>query len=103
MDDLDKGRPTEYGAEQIFTAIDQRLTAGKALLVTSNLRLNELAGKWPEPFGGAIVDRLAGYCEAYLLEEAGVPWAGFHTFRHTTASLLFARGLNVKAVQKWHH
>ena len=25
-------------------------------------------------------------------QEAGVPWAGFHTFRHTCASLLFARG-----------
>lgn len=38
-------------------------------------------------------------------EEAGVPWAGFHTFRHTCASLLFARGKNAKQVQRWlgHH
>lgn len=38
-------------------------------------------------------------------EEAGAPWAGFHTFRHTRASLLFARGENVVAVQRWlgHH
>jgi integrase len=36
---------------------------------------------------------------------AGVPWAGFHTFRHTCASILFRRGLNVKHVQMWlgHH
>lgn len=27
--------------------------------------------------------------------------AGFHTFRHTCASLLFAAGMNVKQVQAW--
>ena len=38
-------------------------------------------------------------------EEAGASWAAFHTFRHTCASLLFERGLNVRQVQKWlgHH
>lgn len=38
-------------------------------------------------------------------ERAGVPWVGFHTFRHTCASLLFEGGKNVKQVQEWlgHH
>jgi integrase len=38
-------------------------------------------------------------------EEAGAPWAGFHTFRHTCASLLFERGASVVQVQRWlgHH
>lgn len=38
-------------------------------------------------------------------EEVGTPWAGFHTFRHTCAAILFERGLNVKQVQRWlgHH
>ncbi len=37
--------------------------------------------------------------------EAAVPWIGFHTFRHTCASMLFAGGRNVKQVQRWlgHH
>jgi hypothetical protein len=37
--------------------------------------------------------------------RAGVPWAGFHTFRHTCATLLFRHGLNAKQVQTWlgHH
>jgi len=37
--------------------------------------------------------------------EAGVPWIGFHTFRHTCASMLFERGRNAKQVQRWlgHH
>lgn len=38
-------------------------------------------------------------------EEADVSWAGFHTFRHSCASLLLAQGRNVKQVQRWlgHH
>ena len=40
-----------------------------------------------------------------MAEEAGVPWIGFHTFRHTCASLLFAEGRNAVQVQRWlgHH
>jgi integrase len=34
-------------------------------------------------------------------EEAGVPWAGFHTLRHTCASRLFAGGRNAVQVQRW--
>src|SRR5262249_24963388 len=38
-------------------------------------------------------------------KRAGVPWAGFHTLRHTCATLLFRNGLNAKQVQMWlgHH
>jgi hypothetical protein len=32
-------------------------------------------------------------------EEACVEWVGFHAFRHTCASLLFAEGRNAKQVQ----
>jgi integrase len=37
--------------------------------------------------------------------EAGVEWAGFHTFRHTVASRMFAGGRNAVQVQAWlgHH
>jgi integrase len=34
-------------------------------------------------------------------ERAGVPWVGFHTFRHTCASLLFAGGKDIKQVSGW--
>lgn len=36
---------------------------------------------------------------------AGVPWAGWHTLRHTCGSLLFRHGANAKQVQHWlgHH
>jgi integrase len=38
-------------------------------------------------------------------EEAGVPWAAWHTLRHTCASRLFAEGRNAVQVQRWlgHH
>jgi integrase len=40
-----------------------------------------------------------------VVQEIGVPWAGFHTFRHTCASILFERGANAVQVQRWlgHH
>ena len=46
-------------------------------------------------------DNLAERVLAPACSEAGVEWAGFHTFRHTVASRLFAQGRNVLQVQKW--
>lgn len=39
------------------------------------------------------------------MEEAGAPWAAFHTLRHTYASLQLARGVNVVQVSRalGHH
>jgi integrase len=36
-----------------------------------------------------------------VTERAGVPWAGFHTFRHTCASVLFESGKNIRQVSEW--
>jgi integrase len=33
--------------------------------------------------------------------HAGVPWVGFHTFRHTCASILFEAGKNIRQVADW--
>ncbi len=50
-------------------------------------------------------DNLAMRVLAPACAAAGVEWAGFHTFRHTVASRLFAEGRNVVQVQRWlgHH
>ena len=50
-------------------------------------------------------DNLATRVLAPACAAAGVTWAGFHTFRHTVASRLFAEGRNVVQVQRWlgHH
>jgi integrase len=34
-------------------------------------------------------------------DHAGVPWVGFHTFRHTCASMLFDAGKNIRQVADW--
>lgn len=56
---------------------------------------------------GARLDpaNLANRVLAPACEEAAVEWAGFHTFRHTVASRLFAEGRNILQVQHWlgHH
>jgi integrase len=40
-----------------------------------------------------------------VAQEAGAPWAGFHTFRHTYASLMLAGGANVLQLSRalGHH
>lgn len=50
-------------------------------------------------------DNLSERVLAPACAEAGVEWAGFHTFRHTVASRLFAGGRNAVQVQRWlgHH
>jgi integrase len=50
-------------------------------------------------------DNLADRVLAPACDEAGAGWAGFHTFRHTVASRLFAEGRNIVQVQRWlgHH
>lgn len=59
LDDLDKARPTVYAAEALFVAVDQRADGAAPLLVTTNLKLRELAELWPAPFGEAIASRLS--------------------------------------------
>jgi integrase len=51
------------------------------------------------------VDNIRNRVIAPAAQEAGVPFCGWHTLRHTCASLLFARGRNVVQVQRWlgHH
>jgi integrase len=65
-------------------------------------RLDERSFLFTEPDG-----KMLGYprYRATVLKPAasriGASWVGFHTFRHTAASLLFASGRNVKEVQEF--
>lgn len=69
LDDIDKGRPTAYGAEQIFLAIDQRVANESQLLVTANLGLDALEARWDGAYGPAIVSRLIEHCGGAVLIE----------------------------------
>ena len=59
LDDLDKASASEHAARAIFEAVEARCDGGGQLLVTTNLRGSELARRWAQPYGEAIVDRLS--------------------------------------------
>jgi integrase len=78
------------------------------------LRERRKQSEWPGetdrvfPAGnGAALNPANLYRDALKLprEEANLTWVGFHTFRHTCASMLFAEGRNAVQVQRWlgHH
>lgn len=69
LDDLDKCRPTDYGIEQLFSAIDGRQQAGAPLLVTTNLKPGEIG----ETFGTPLMSRLA-HPHARVVEVGGEDW-----------------------------
>jgi integrase len=78
-------------------ALADRLSAHR--VAQGELVFRSAAGSVLDP------DNLATRVLAPACKAAGVEWAGFHTFRHTVASRLFAEGRNVVQVQRWlgHH
>jgi DNA replication protein DnaC len=68
LDDIDKGRPSHYGAEMTWLAVDQRIVHNAPLLVTTNSGLDALSERWPEEYAEAIVSRLVGHCELVAIE-----------------------------------
>ena len=61
LDDIDKARPTEYAAEQLFNLVDAIYAYKHQLVVTTNLRAIDLKDhfdKADERYGGAIVRRI---------------------------------------------
>lgn len=77
LDDIDKARATEYAAEQLFEIIDACYAYSHQLVVTTNLRIDDLlehfagAGRNGKAegsgrYGGAIVRRLLD--KAHLIE-----------------------------------
>ncbi len=78
LDDIDKGRPTAYGAEMVYLAVDQRVVRQAPLLVTTNLDLDGLRDRWPEEYGEAIVSRLIGHCNLITIDgsDRRIPTGG---------------------------
>lgn len=61
---------------------------------------------WPNRDGGYLdPGNMHGRWLKKAARAAGVPWAGFHTLRHSCATNLFRLGLNAKQAQIWlgHH
>ena len=65
IDDLGVERDTEYALEQVFSIVDSRYRSGKPLIVTTNLKLDEL--KHPPDLAHArIYDRILERCAPIL-------------------------------------
>ncbi len=65
IDDLGTERNTDYAMEQMFSIIDSRYRSGKPLIVTTNLKLDEL--KHPPDLAHArIYDRILERCAPIL-------------------------------------
>jgi len=70
--------------------------------------------EWPGDEDLVFTDTAGGYLHVGNLrrrvlkparQEADLGWVGFHTLRHTCASMLFAQGRDAVQVQRWlgHH
>ena len=65
IDDLGVERGTEYALEQVFSIIDSRYRSGRPLIVTTNLKLDEI--KHPPDLAHArIYDRILERCAPIL-------------------------------------
>ncbi|MCA1571239.1 MAG: ATP-binding protein [Chloroflexi bacterium] len=67
LDDLDKVRPTDFGVQPVYLAVNGWIEAQQPLLVTMNSDLDKLADDFGERFGEAIASRLAGYCDVHCV------------------------------------
>lgn len=76
LDDLDKVKPSEWVASQLFSAIDSRVAAGRPLLITMNSTPGEIETRLGPDFGEAICSRLIGYCKSIVLDGADRRLAG---------------------------
>lgn len=61
IDDLGKEKPTEWVEEKLYTVINERYENYRPIVVTSNLKLEEIEQRL-ENCGGAIVSRIIEMC-----------------------------------------
>lgn len=65
IDDLGAERSTEYAMEQIFNVVDSRYRSRKPMIITTNLRLEEMK-KPPDLVHARIYDRILERCAPIL-------------------------------------
>jgi len=102
-------RGTYAAPKSKFGRRDVPLTQGMAQALWSRraaVKASETALVFPSATGGPInAANLYNRTFKPAAKRAEVPWATFHTLRHTCATTLFRHGLNAKQVQGWlgHH
>lgn len=71
LDDLGKGVPSEWAAENLFRLIDSRWSNGRLTVITSQYDLNGLTERYAKAGDetmSAMVSRLGGVCEQVLID-----------------------------------
>ena len=71
LDDLGKGVPTEWAAENVFRLVDSRWSNGRPMVVTSQYSLDQLSERYERASSetlAALVSRLAGWSHIVNLE-----------------------------------
>jgi DNA replication protein DnaC len=61
LDEFEKARPTEFAAEQLFGLLDAAMSFKHQLIITSNLKTDELRQHWSrasEVYGTSIMTRV---------------------------------------------
>lgn len=70
LDDLGKGVPTEWAAENVFRLVDARWSNGRPMVITSQYPMGQLADRYEKASAEtmlAMVSRLNGWCEVSTL------------------------------------
>ncbi len=105
---LVKGRmgppKTRYGRRDI--PIDSRLADALRSARSASEWRGETDPVFPSRIGSCLdQQKLRNRVLNPTREHAGLSWVGFHAFRHTCATMLFAEGRNAVQVQRWlgHH
>jgi Phage integrase family len=84
----------------------KRITVAALEQLAARARINRHAPVFPSKQGTYLdPSNIAARVLKPAARRASVPWASFHTLRHTCATMLFRHGLNAKQVQMWlgHH
>lgn len=71
LDDLGKGVPSEWAAENMFRLVNARWSEHKPMIVTSQYDANDLAGRYAKAGDetmGALMSRLDGWCSGRAFE-----------------------------------
>ena len=70
LDDLGKGVPTEWAAENVFRLVDARWSNGRPMVITSQYPMEHLADRYERASAEtmlAMISRLGGWCEVSTL------------------------------------
>ena len=95
---------SKYGRREV--RLPEPLVAKLRVHLATQPDQDSTALAFPSEAGGALdPNNLRRRVLKPLAEEANAPWAGFHTFRHTFASLHLSRGTNLLQLSRalGHH